>query len=234
MQLLGEVRPFCDLPRQGKGCGVKQPPCCLVPPIMGGPLPLLQHVRDTLHADDFLAVHRKFGVVTATGSAYRAEAEATGLPSFPVSDAVVAPVHSVDARCAAVRDVDGGIFYNRAHLFVIPLRRIKTIKKMRYLYRQTSVRNGKKARSIMEYIRALGAIAVAAASPGRPGGFSGNRPSDKQHIKHREESDRELFAKNRGAFVKERQDYDRQQNVREACESIKGEQAQPIRAARAR
>jgi hypothetical protein len=64
MQLLGEVRPFCDLPRQGKGCGVKQPPCCLVPLIMGGPLPLLQHVRDTLHADDVLAVHRKYGVVS--------------------------------------------------------------------------------------------------------------------------------------------------------------------------
>ena len=146
----------------------------------------------------------------------------------------LAPVHSVEARCAAVRDVNGGIFYNRAHLFVIPLRRIKTIKKMRYLYRQTSVRNGKKARSIMEYIRALGAIAVAAASRDRPGGFSGNRPSDKRHIKHREESDRELFAKNRGAFVKQRQDYDRQQKVREACESIKGEQAQPVREARAR
>jgi hypothetical protein len=125
-----------------------------------------------------------------------------------------------EVRGATVRGVDGGIFRNRAHLFVMSFLRIKTIKKKRYLYRQTSVRKGKKVRSIMEYICALGWIAVAAASPRRPGGFSGHRATDKRHIKHQEASDRELFAKNRGAFnVKQRQDYERQQNVREAAKA---------------
>src|SRR5258708_39998499 len=91
--------------------------------------------------------------------------------------------------------------------------RIKTIKGRRYLYRQTSIRKGKKVYSLMEY---LCAIAFVAAFPGRPGGSSGDRPTDKRHIKHQEESDRELFLKNRGAFnVKQRQDYNRQQNARE-------------------
>ncbi len=77
--------------------------------------------------------------------------------------------------------------------------RVKTVKGRRYLYKQTSVRKGKKVRSIMEYICSLGWIAVAAASPGSPGGFSGNRSTDKRSIKHQELSDRELFTKNRGA-----------------------------------
>src|SRR4051812_11157241 len=99
--------------------------------------------------------------------------------------------------------------------------RIKTIKKngktYSYLVRQMNVRKGKKVYSIMEHICGF---AIAAASPGRPGGFSGHRPTDKRHIKHQEESDRELFDKNRGAFnVKQRQDYERQQKVREAAKA---------------
>ena len=100
--------------------------------------------------------------------------------------------------------------------------RIKTIKKKRYLYRQTSVRKGKKVHSIMEYICALGWIAVAAASPGRPGGFSGNHPTDKRHIKHQEESDREKFKNNRAAFnVRQRQDYEREQKARDAAKEAR-------------
>src|SRR5258707_9603794 len=75
--------------------------------------------------------------------------------------------------------------------------RVKTVKGRRYLYKQTSVRKGKKVLSIMEYICSLGWITVAAASPGSPGGFSGNRSTDKRSIKHQALSDRELFTKRR-------------------------------------
>jgi hypothetical protein len=93
--------------------------------------------------------------------------------------------------------------------------RIKTIKKNgkpipTWSSRQTSA----KVYSIMEHICGF---AIAALSPGTPGGFSGNRSTDKRTIKHQEATDRELFQKNRGAFnVKQRQDHDRQQKVREA------------------
>jgi uncharacterized protein (DUF58 family) len=74
----------------------------------------------------------------------------------------------------------------------------------------------------MEYICAIGLIAVAACSPGRPGGFSGNRSTDKRQIKDQELSDHELFVKNRGAFnVKQRQDYEREQKVREAAKEAR-------------
>lgn len=86
--------------------------------------------------------------------------------------------------------------------------RVKTIKKKKYLHRQTSVRKGTKVHSIIEYVCALGWIAVASASPGRPGGC-GNKPADKRHMRHHEESDSELFHRDRAAFnVKQRQDYE--------------------------
>jgi len=44
--------------------------------------------------------------------------------------------------------------------------RIKTIKNKKYLYRQTSVRKGKKVKSIMQYVCSLGWIGVASVSPG--------------------------------------------------------------------
>jgi hypothetical protein len=95
--------------------------------------------------------------------------------------------------------------------------RIKTVKGRRYLYRQISRRKRKTVLSIMEYICALGAIA-AAASPGRPGGFSGNRPTDKRQIREQEQADRELFAEDSAAFnVKQRQDCERQQKARDAA-----------------
>src|ERR1700722_1582962 len=63
MKPLGEVRPFRDFPGKGKGCGVEEPPSRLIAPIMGGTFPLLQHVGDTLHADDVLAIHGENRVV---------------------------------------------------------------------------------------------------------------------------------------------------------------------------
>jgi hypothetical protein len=72
--------------------------------------------------------------------------------------------------------------------------RIKTIKKKQYLYRQTSVRKGKKVRSIMEYVCALGWIAAAAASPSYVGS-KGHKSTDKRALKHQEASDRERHAK---------------------------------------
>jgi hypothetical protein len=47
--------------------------------------------------------------------------------------------------------------------------RIKTIKNKKYLYRQTSVRKGKKVKSIMQYVCSLGWIGVASVSPGYVG-----------------------------------------------------------------
>jgi hypothetical protein len=72
--------------------------------------------------------------------------------------------------------------------------RIKTIKNRQYVYRQTSVRKGKKVRSIMEYVCALGWIAAAAASPGHVGS-KGHKSTDKRAMKHQDQADRERFKK---------------------------------------
>jgi hypothetical protein len=75
--------------------------------------------------------------------------------------------------------------------------RVKTVKKngrsYAYLYRQTSVRKGKKVKSKMEYLGALGFIAWSAISPGKPGGYSGHKSTDKRSIRHQDASDRERF-----------------------------------------
>jgi hypothetical protein len=99
-----------------------------------------------------------------------------------------------------------------AYIFVMSFLRIKTVTKngktYRYLVRQTNVRKGKKVYSIMEHICGFG---MAMLSPGRPGGSSGHRPTDKRQIRDQEQADRELFVKNRAAFnVKLRQEYERQ------------------------
>jgi hypothetical protein len=78
--------------------------------------------------------------------------------------------------------------------------RIKTVKGKRYLYRQTSIRKGKKVVSIMEYICAIGWMAAAASSPGRPGGYSGHKSTDKRQIRDQEKAGRELFHKDRAPF----------------------------------
>ncbi len=95
--------------------------------------------------------------------------------------------------------------------------RIKTItkngRKYSYLVRQTNVRRGKKVYSIMEHICGFG---MAALSPGRPGGFSGHRPTDKRQIRDQDRADRELFNTDRTAFnAKQRKDYEQQQKARQ-------------------
>jgi hypothetical protein len=52
----------------------------------------------------------------------------------------------------------------------------------------------------MEYIGALGAISAAAASPGRPGGFSGDKSTNKRANRIQKDYERELFNKDRPAF----------------------------------
>jgi hypothetical protein len=55
---------------------------------------------------------------------------------------------------------------------------IKTIKGKQYLYSQTSVRKGKKVRSIMQYVCSLGWIGVAAVSPGYIGSRATRAPTN--------------------------------------------------------
>jgi hypothetical protein len=73
--------------------------------------------------------------------------------------------------------------------------RIKTVKGKQYLYRQTSVRKGRKVKSVMEYLGALGWIAASTVSPGHPGGYSGHKSTDKRAIKDQDATDRERFRK---------------------------------------
>ena len=71
----------------------------------------------------------------------------------------------------------------------------------------------------MEHICGFG---MAALSPGRPGGFSGSCSTDKRQIRDQERADRELFAKNRGAFnAKQRHDYQHEQRVRNAARAAR-------------
>jgi hypothetical protein len=139
----------------------------------------------------------------------------------------------VVVRCGVRRDVHGGIVCDRAHLFVMSFLRIKTITKngktYRYLVRQTNVRKGKKVYSIMEHICGFG---MALASPGKPGGFSGNRPTDKRQIRDQEQADRELFVKNRPAFnVKLRQEYERQNKGKVKPEPVETDKDREIKEA---
>lgn len=118
-------------------------------------------------------------------------------------------------------------------MLVMSFYRIKSINKngktYYYWVRQTNVRRGKKVYSIMEHI---GGFLMAAASPGKPGGFGGNRPTDKRHIKHQEESDRELFAKDRARFnVKQRQDYERQNRGKVKAEPVETDKDREIKEA---
>jgi hypothetical protein len=128
----------------------------------------------------------------------------------------------VEVRCGAVRGVHTKNIREVTYILLMSFLRIKHVKKKNgkkysYLVRQTNVRKGDRVHSIMEHIGAVMVwIPASAASPGRPGGFSGNRPTDQRHIRHQDEADRELFHKHRGRFnVKQGQDYDRQQKARD-------------------
>ena len=99
--------------------------------------------------------------------------------------------------------------------------RVRTIKNRKYLYRQTSVRRGKRVHTISEYLGALICIPIAAMSPGRPGGHSGYRSTDKRTLHHQEMGDRELYEKSRAAFnVKLRQEYEREHKGKVKVEPV--------------
>jgi hypothetical protein len=120
-----------------------------------------------------------------------------------------------------------------AYIFVMSFLRIKTINKKgrsyKYLVRQTNVRKGKKVYSIMEHICGFG---LALVSPGRPGGFSGSRPTDKRQIRDQETADRELFVKNRAAFnVKLRQEYERQNKGKVKQEPVETDKDREVKEA---
>jgi hypothetical protein len=98
-------------------------------------------------------------------------------------------------RAAMLHFVHARFFYSSAYFLVMSFLRTKTIKGKTYLYRQTSVRKGKKVKSKMEYLGALGWIALAAVSPGKPGGYKGHASTDKRTLKHQDAADRERFKK---------------------------------------
>jgi hypothetical protein len=79
-------------------------------------------------------------------------------------------------------------------LFVMSFFRIKTVNGKSYLYRQTSIRKGKKVKSKMEYLGALGFIGWAAASPGYIGS-KGHKSTDKRVLRDQDAADRERFKK---------------------------------------
>jgi hypothetical protein len=93
-------------------------------------------------------------------------------------------------RNAAVR-----IFQIRAYIFVMSYLRVRTIKGRGYLYRQTSVRKGKKVKTLSEYLGALFWAPVAAMSPGRPGGYGGQKSTEKRANRHQDNYNRERFEK---------------------------------------
>jgi hypothetical protein len=63
MQLLGQVRTFCDFPRKGKRSGVEQSPRCFITPVVRRFFESFQHVADCLHADHVLTIHVHDGMV---------------------------------------------------------------------------------------------------------------------------------------------------------------------------
>jgi hypothetical protein len=85
--------------------------------------------------------------------------------------------------------------------------RIKTIKNRQYLYRQTSVRKGKKVKTISEYLGFIFCAPIAAMSPSKPGGYSGHKSTDQRTNRHQAQADRERFDKEmenpRERFIRE-------------------------------
>lgn len=99
------------------------------------------------------------------------------------------------------------IFVNLAYIPWMTFLRVKTVKGRKYLYRQTSVRKGKKVKTISEYLGALFWAPVAAMSPGRPGGYGGHKSTDARANRHQEQANRERFDKEmenpRERFIRE-------------------------------
>jgi hypothetical protein len=96
---------------------------------------------------------------------------------------------------ATLRNAAARFFARRAYIYVMSYLRVRTIKGRGYLYRQTSVRKGKKVKTISEYLGALFWMPIAAASPGRPGGYKGHKSTDARANRHQAQSDRERFDK---------------------------------------
>lgn len=78
--------------------------------------------------------------------------------------------------------------------------RIKTVKQRQYLYKQTSVREGKKVRSVMEYIGALGGTydAKGRSVPNRNADLKATTnpkraSADDEYMRHLFKTDREAF-----------------------------------------
>jgi hypothetical protein len=108
--------------------------------------------------------------------------------------------------------------------------RIRTIKGRSYLYEQTNVRKGKKVRSIMKYLGALGTAGVGIGTLGvsmvrdamgkdKPQHHA--RPlqgTDQRANRHQEAYERELYEKDRPAFdAHVRDQHSRQQGGRAAA-----------------
>jgi hypothetical protein len=112
--------------------------------------------------------------------------------------------------------------------------RVKTIKGRRYLYRQTSVRKGKKVHTISQFLGALdGAISGAALGvsiakdvmgKGRTEYYTAPlRGTDQRANRHQEEYERELYEKDRPAFnAHVRNQHDRQQRAKDAAKGQPG------------
>jgi hypothetical protein len=105
------------------------------------------------------------------------------------------------------RDAAAKLFSTITYMLVMSYLRIRTIKNRKYLYRQTSVRKGKKVKTISEYLGALFWAPLAAMSPGRPGGYGGHKSTDQRANRHQDNYNRERYEKQmqdpRERFVRE-------------------------------
>jgi hypothetical protein len=110
-------------------------------------------------------------------------------------------------RVMALRNAAARFSQVRAYIFVMSYLRVRIIKGRGCLYRQTSVRKGKKVKTISEYLGALFWAPLAEMSPGKPGGYGGHKSTDKRANKHQENYNREKFDKEmrnpRERFVRE-------------------------------
>jgi hypothetical protein len=138
----------------------------------------------------------------------------------------------VELRYQVVHHAHGGILSLSAYICVMSFIRLKTIKGKQYAYRQTSVRKGKKVRSIMEYISVVGGgvVNVAGATVFAARDMAGLdepklygtplRGTDQRANRHQEAYERELFDKDREAFNSlNRMQYRQHQRSRDAAKA---------------
>ena len=86
-----------------------------------------------------------------------------------VADSPAAMFWYVAARCAAVHGAHSGIFRSRTYIRVMAFIRIKIIRKngktYRYRYLQHNVRIGKKVKSFMRFLGAIGSEILTGGGP---------------------------------------------------------------------